>query len=247
MKWKLIKIPECYSTNSLLIKMLKNNEAEPGTVLITDHQSHGRGRFDRTWISPPGNLAFSLAVSIPKNIDKVYQLNLLAGLSMVKAIKNLYYLNIFLKWPNDVIINNKKLVGILSESVLEAKTIVIGIGVNLNSRTKDFPSELQPLLTTLCEQTNETVSKDILLNEFLKIFSDDMKLYLKEGFKAFNKQLYSLLAWKNQNIQVQESPNDIYSAMLLQIDDDGFLVVVTESGAIKKVVAADIRLFGSPS
>lgn len=240
--WQIININSCPSTNTLLKEQLINGDSKVGTVLITKEQTHGRGRYDRIWVAPPGNLCFSLAVQTPQKAEKVYQLNLIAALSLVRTIRQLYYIDVKFKWPNDVIINNLKLAGILSESVLQKNTAIIGIGLNLNSLPNNFPEDLRSTLTTLKHETGSMIDQKTFLNCFLEIFSQDLDVFFKEGLNAFQSELHSCLAWKNTNVRIIESEDQQYLAKILHMDGDGFLLVATTAGEIRRVVAGDVRL-----
>lgn len=243
MKWKIKQIQTCPSTNALLKQEVAAGRAAVGDVLVAAEQTRGRGRCGRSWVAAPGNLSFSVVVPAPTDAATTYQLNLVAALSLVTTIRSLLNLNVWFKWPNDVIFRDLKLAGMLSESLLDRKAAIVGIGVNLNSLPDDFPTELRPTLTTLRYETAKTINEGLFLNKFLDTFSRDVPKFLKQGLAAFQTRLYTRLAWKNRDVNIDEGGGKKYRAKIMHVDDDGLLIVVTRAGAIRKVVAGDVRCF----
>ena len=127
------------STNDDAFELISNNEAKHGMLIITDYQKKGRGRRNNTWFSTPGdNLTFSLII---KKTDEYNSglFSILSGLSVVKGIKEFTGIECKLKWPNDIMLNDKKVGGILIETKNNNDYLVIGIGLNINQ--KEIPIE----------------------------------------------------------------------------------------------------------
>lgn len=242
MNWQIQKFATCSSTNTQLKEALLSGKVQAGTVFIADEQTQGHGRLDRTWVSPKGNVALSCGCPLPKNLQKVYQLNLIAALSVLHLLKNKYgFENVFLKWPNDVWIKDKKVCGILSEVVAEADAVVVGIGVNVNSRLKDFPQDLRPLLTTLKEIINTDLDLPEFIKGLLKNFDENLKLYLKNGLSFFLPEITKDLKYFHQRVRVESEGNAAFEGKILGIDENGFLKIKTDN-EIRQVISGDVTL-----
>lgn len=239
--FKITTIATCLSTNTLLKEELLAGKAKIGDVLLCDKQTQGRGRRDREWISPRGNLAMSVVLPVPLDTQNSHQWGLVVALSLKEALGAFTDAPVAVKWPNDVLINNKKLAGLLSEFVPEKNAIVLGVGLNLNSTGKDFPPFLTDQLATL----RDVVGKDIAKNDFVARFLQSLKtngeLFLLKGFSVFQDLLLTTLAWKNQRVRVSDEKNND-EGILSGIDERGFLTLKTDEGKSKTFVAGDLSL-----
>lgn len=245
--FKIHHIRTCASTNALLGQWIRQGKAQAGTVILADEQTAGRGRFDRVWHSPPGSLALSAALPLSQNNPGVYQINTIGALALIKTIKNFYYLHTMFKWPNDVLIRDLKVSGILSETVPEKNTVIFGLGVNLNSIPEQFPADIKNALTTIRHETNAVTNTDAFLNQFLNSFAQELYAYYENCFSQTLGSVNPLLAWQNTEISVREPDKKIYPAKILGLNSEGFLHVVTKSGAIQTLTAADILSVHSKS
>lgn len=147
--------PVLESTNKIA-KQMGHDGAKDGSVFICDKQTNGKGRMGKVWETD--NDALSMSVLLRPDIipSKVIPITLIAGLAVTEAIDNIYNINTKLKWPNDVILNNKKICGILTEMSAETDLInflVVGIGVNVNSQ--NFAPELSDKATSLLIETGQ--------------------------------------------------------------------------------------------
>lgn len=237
--WSGLCIDTCPSTNLLLKEWITAGTQTPPCFLIAENQTSGRGRLCRTWVAPAGNMNLSLGIKLPMNTAKIYQVNLVAACSLHKAVIEFTGLPVQIKWPNDLVLNHLKIAGILSESLFEHSAIVIGVGVNLNSLCSDFPTELRAKVTTVRQETAVWIDQQGFLEGFLDFFAKDFSSYLQQGFKSFEDKINTVLAWRNQQVRVQESDEVMYEGVLLGLDSDGFLLVGTATGT-KKVLAGDI-------
>ncbi len=138
------------STNTFA-KSIAEQETGEGTLIIAEKQTSGKGRLGRTWESEYGkNLTFSLILKPKISTEQIGILSILAGVGVTEAVRNVTELDAQCKWPNDVLIQQKKICGILSESVLTNNaplSVIVGIGVNVNQ--SDFPEELQSKASSL--------------------------------------------------------------------------------------------------
>ena len=167
MKFKIFRFKKVESTNDSAIRIIKNSNTDYG-MIIADKQINGRGQYGKKWISYNGNLFISffykfnhLSVSL-KQITKINCL-------LVKKLLSIYYKKkIIFKKPNDLLINNKKICGILQENIskLNNKYLIVGIGINLikNTNIKKYPT------TNLTELLNKKISKNLIEKQIKKIF-----------------------------------------------------------------------------
>lgn len=159
-------LTETPSTNTLGVTLANSGEPH-GTVILAEHQTAGKGRLGRSWISPPNkNIFCSIILKDPRLQPYVTWIPLATGLAISEAIQSVQSIGSSLKWPNDLLINNKKLCGILCEGTSGTQTSgtwIVGFGINVNSTKDDFPPELQPTLTSLALETQEFWNRNTLL------------------------------------------------------------------------------------
>jgi len=235
-------VEEIDSTNSFLLD--KNNKFnENGTVLLAESQTQGRGRKQRMWQSTAGaNLTFSILLNkkgyIPESLGL---LNMAVSLAVANSIENLHTVKTNLKWPNDVLINGKKLVGILSESVSQGSNIervVIGIGINVNQNY--FPEDFNLPPTSIKLETNQTVEREKLLSEVLINIENVISRLLEYPADV-------LTDWRakcnmiGDKVSITDG-NSTKVGIFDDIDDEGYLLLRERSGRIEKIHFGDVSL-----
>ncbi|MDT7041097.1 biotin--[acetyl-CoA-carboxylase] ligase [Candidatus Nitronereus thalassa] len=170
-------VTETPSTNTLGLTLAGSGEPH-GTVILAEHQTAGKGRLGRTWVSPPHkNIYCSVICRDPRLQPHLSWIPLATGLALSKAIEEDQKITPSLKWPNDLLIGNKKLGGILCESMNREKStcvIIIGFGINVNADLDDFPQELQESSTSLSLEKQESCNRNRLL---IRIFNQLEKWY----------------------------------------------------------------------
>ena len=169
------------STNTLAKQLARDGVAE-GTIVVAEEQIAGKGRQGKVWSAPKGTGIWMSIVLRPK-LEPQYasQLTLLAGLSMCTAIRDVTGLEAMIKWPNDLVLNNKKITGILTEMSAEIEGInyvVIGIGVNVN--IMEFDEDLTHA-TSLALEGGKKYKRSKLIRRFLEIFEYDYNNYIDDG------------------------------------------------------------------
>lgn len=170
---RIEKIKTISSTNQKA-KELAQKGAEPWTVVVADEQTAGYGKEKVSWFSPKGGLYFSII--LPKSqIEDLQTLTVLAAFIIAKTIKNNFSLEPLIKLPNDVLIKQKKVAGILTENIIgkEIKTSVIGIGLNTN--IDRFPEELEKIATSLKIESGKEVDNKNFLEQILKELKEQLK------------------------------------------------------------------------
>ncbi len=212
--------PELPSTNSLALELTKSYQINHNHIILADEQSAGKGRMARNWVSPIGNLYFSLALKPQKLINKISELSFLASVAMGFALAEFSKNNkkINYKWPNDILINGKKVVGILLEK--DDNCVVLGVGVNINSH----PDNTNYPACHLNEQGFQIVDKIDLLKKFLDHFSILYQKWLDFGFTPIRNLWLEKAFNLNQEIAVN-LPNQSLRGVFKNLDEHGNLVL----------------------
>ena len=235
---RVIYYPSLTSTMEMAKQEAQQGAVE-GTVIIADEQTAGKGRIKRVWLSPKGNIA--LSVILYPSVAYLPSLIMLACLAVVHSIEAGTGLKSQLKWPNDVLINGKKVCGVLIESNVRGDTVdyaIIGIGINVNLRLYDFP-EIQPTATSLSDELGREVSH---LNIIRYLLVELERLYLTLSAENFiYEEWRDSLVTLGKRVQVK-SGETIYEGIAESIARDGSLLLRHSDGSLSKIVAGDVTL-----
>jgi BirA family transcriptional regulator, biotin operon repressor / biotin---[acetyl-CoA-carboxylase] ligase len=242
---KNIHYEESVESTQKIAHQLSFENVPEGTVIIAEEQLSGRGRMDRKWHSPKYTGIWMSLILRPKiPLPKAPQLTLLTAVSIVQAIEEITNLLPEIKWPNDILINGKKVTGILTELQAEADrihSIIIGIGMNVNQEKEDFPIELQKTASSLLIETGESVSRAQLIRCIFKNFETLYLLYLEKGFYPIKLLWESYAISIGKQLRARTLTNTI-EGVALGITDDGVLKIEDVHGVIHHVYSADIEL-----
>ncbi len=228
------------STMDIARQEVKKGAAE-GTVIIADEQTDGKGRLKRTWISPAGNIAMSV-ILYPRK-DYLPSIIMMASLAVLHTIKTVTGLKAQIKWPNDVLINNRKVCGILIENDVHSNTVnytVIGIGINYNIRRGNFPEIIQTATSIINELSKEISRLDLIRS----LLVDIEKLYtiLQTGGSLYEEWRDNLITLgKKVRLDTGEA---IYEGMAESVARDGSLMLRQPDGSLIRVIAGDVNLTG---
>lgn len=223
MDFKIINYEELPSTN----QYLKENyeKYEEGTVIMTDCQTKGYGRFGRVWFSGNGqNLAFSILLSPKENINRLSLLTPLVAVSLWEVLSK-YLPSLKIKWPNDLIVENKKIAGILTESIFwgrDLKAVIIGIGINVN--IKSFPSELENKTTSLAIETGKDFDRHQLLKDCLDNLKKWYQYYLS-GDVSFIDIYKTNCPYLGQTVTITDTSFQSHMVTIIDILPSGNLLV----------------------
>ena len=244
MDWNVVFYEEIDSTNTE-VRRLSQAGAEQGLVAVADKQSAGKGRRGRGWESPAGtNLYFSILLRPAFTPEKAPMLTLLMAYSVVRVLRGEGQ-QAQIKWPNDVVLSNKKLCGILTEMHMtgcQIEDVIIGVGINVN--TTEFPEELKEKATSLRIETGIELERKSLLQCILQEFQKQYECFLEWEDLSFIKEDYNqMLINRNREVQVLE-PGKEYHAEALGINELGELLVRKESGSIEAVFAGEVSVRG---
>jgi len=180
-KYTVIRYPKVDSTNSIATD-LGGQDAPHGTVVLADEQSGGRGRLSRFFSSPRGGLYLSVILRPQLPVEKLPLITLAAGVACAEAVELVAGISVQLKWPNDLYYNGKKLGGILSEaapySSLDGAVpfIVVGLGLNVNTRSESFPRPLSHHATSLYCLTSQEYEIGKLVDSFMNLLFSEVAL-----------------------------------------------------------------------
>lgn len=218
--------------------------AEQGTVAVAEAQTAGRGRLDREWFSPKGGLWFSIVLR-PKLLPaQAVRLVFVAGLAVAETLHEEFGLKVETKWPNDVLLNGKKMCGILLEmSTTEEKVnfVVMGVGVNANFTENVFPEELRNVASSLENELGHQVRLEDLFGRLLERLENAYELYLERGFTPILERWKEYAGFLGRKVEVADQ-NQKMSGLALDVDQDGALAVKLENGTIRRVLVGDVSL-----
>lgn len=201
---------------------------EHSKVFIAKEQTSGRGRLNREWISSSKDgLYMSILFNSNLPSSNISSLSLISGLSICKSINKFANNKAFIKWPNDIIIENKKVCGILLESIIysnKLSSIILGIGININN--KKFENKLAQKATSLYIETHKIIGCKNIVQEILKNFSFYYNRLLSNKFGEVINEYKNLCVSINRNVTIKRLDGDI-EAFSKDIDSKGNLIVIT--------------------
>lgn len=219
--------------------------AQDGTVIVAEQQKHGKGRLGRDWSSPPNQgLWFSIILRPPIKPTEAAQLTFVSAVAVCKALRSLTGLPVMIKWPNDLLFENKKVCGILTELSARMDNInflVVGIGVNINQQEKDFPDEIKETASSLAIASGRVWQRTEVLNKILQEYENQYQNYLDVGFGN------TLQLWRGLNTTlgkevVVTTKEECYTGIAEEINESGCLLVRRNSGETEVLWAGDVSL-----
>ncbi|MGG1515106.1 biotin--[acetyl-CoA-carboxylase] ligase [Paenibacillus oryzisoli] len=235
---------EVDSTQTIAHKLVASG-AEEGTLVLAEMQTAGRGRMGRAWHSPAGKGIWMSLVLKPRiPVYFMPQLTLLCAVALCRAIQQTCAVDVGIKWPNDLLIDGKKISGILLESSGEderLKYVITGIGISANLLVEDYPEALRPIATSLAIASGSLISREKLVQTFLFEFEELYALYLEKGFAPIR------LLWEAQSVTLHRpirtmTPQGPIEGIAESLDDSGALTVLIPAGERVKVFSGDIEL-----
>ncbi len=235
---RVIYYPSLTSTMGVARREAQQGAAE-GTVIITDEQTAGRGRLGRVWLSPRGSIA--LSIILYPSLSHLPSLIMLASLAVVHTIEAVTGLKSQTKWPNDVLVNGRKVCGILIESDVQGDAVnyaIIGIGINANLKLADFP-EIPPIATSLSDELGRDVSR-LSIIRCLLVETERVYLALSAGGSIYEEWRDSLVTL-GRRVRVKTG-EAIYEATAESVARDGSLLLRGPDGNLTRIVSGDVTL-----
>ena len=228
------------SCDSTMSEMASLENPEHGTVVYTSFQSKGRGRGrNRSWLSPSGDsLLFTVVVDPQKTVHPPVRIPLICALALEEMLKDDFAIKSQLKWPNDILINGKKISGILCE--YSTGKIFAGIGLNL--KQKGFSDDIKNLATSITLESSFEPGPEEVLESFLRIFKSKLES------SQWKEKAEGLLYGKDRILDAMEGGTEnqrLIKIRIIGLDDDGFLIIKDmESGQKKVLKAGEISFQG---
>lgn len=226
-------------------KRLANEGAAHGTLVVAEHQRAGRGRMGRSF-SSPGHNGIWMSMIIKDEIEpvKASMLTLVMGLAAAKAVERVTDLKPQIKWPNDLILNGKKLVGILTEMTMKAdgtNPIILGIGINVHNDS--FPEEICSVATSIFLESGKHISRARLIDEVLTQFEAYYQIYMQtQDLSELVDEYNDCLINRGRQVQVLD-PKGSYWGVAHGINAEGELLVETEH-EVRLVSSGEVSVRG---
>ncbi len=224
---------EVCSTNEIARSIAR--ECQSGTVILAETQTRGRGRLSRPWASPPGGIWMSLVLKPKMSLDMAYRINMAVSVAISRTLCALYGLDVGIKWPNDLLIEGRKICGILMEISAEVDRLdwaVVGLGINVNNDVSGFPMEWRS--TSLREELGLEVSRIDLIQKLLfQIEETYQRMHSKDLYEEWRR----LSATLGKQVRITSASGDI-TGEAYDLAEDGALLIRQEN-KIKRVLAGD--------
>ena len=241
-EYRIHYVERCTSTQDVAEDLARAHAPE-GTVIVAEEMSCGRGRLGRRWFAPRGGLWFTLILR-PGSIERLHLVSLAAGVAVAETLSEMYSVSAGLKWPNDVLVNERKLCGILVEAKAEADRVLyvlLGIGINVNN---DLPPDLRERAVTLREVVGRPIPRIELLRGVLISFA--------KWYAALKGRRYRDIvdAWKRysatlgKRVRATLVTGEIVEGVAIDVDGYGRLVVRGDDGSLRYIDAGDIEHLG---
>lgn len=232
------------STNDVIEKLARDGVKE-GVVVFAESQTKGRGRLGRNWMSPVRKgLWFSVLLRPPLRPQESTQLTVAAATALWRAIHDLTGLQPEIKWPNDILLRGKKVVGVLTELSAETdrvKHITLGVGVDVNQTASEFPADLKKIATSLKIELGETISRPELATAILRELDRDYARICAGQFPAVADEWEQHCTTIGRNVAIHIGDRRI-RGRAESLDDDGALIVRTEHGRLERIIGGDVTL-----
>jgi BirA family biotin operon repressor/biotin-[acetyl-CoA-carboxylase] ligase len=234
---------EVDSTNVAAMN-LAQKDAPEGTVVLAEEQLHGRGRGDRSWHSPAGVGIYCSIVLRPElSPAKTMLLTLMTAVAIAKAVALETNLSPRIKWPNDILINDKKVVGILLESKVGPTGVehaIIGFGINVNHTPADLPQELLLAASSLFIELGEPVDRSKLLTKILAEVEDLYERLQRGDLAIIHKEWRRFSATLGRHVRILQR-GELTEGIAVDVTEEGALLVRVEHDSLITVHAGDIE------
>ncbi|HVU07089.1 MAG TPA: biotin--[acetyl-CoA-carboxylase] ligase [Verrucomicrobiae bacterium] len=232
------------STNDVIEKLARDGVRE-GVVVFAESQTKGRGRLGRKWLSPARKgLWFSILLRPDLRPQETTQLTIASAIALRRAIFAETNLKPEIKWPNDLLLGGKKVAGILTELSAEldkVRHVILGVGVDVNLDTNEFPADLKKTATSLKIEADEAISRARLAAAILRELDNDYAKIRAQRFSEIADEWEQHCATIGKNVVVQIGGRKI-RGRAESLGDDGALLLRTEHGRLERIIGGDVTL-----
>ncbi len=230
------------STNAFAFKLALSGEPE-GACVIAESQHTGKGRLGRKWFSPVGkNLYISVILRPHIHPSSVYPITFLSSLAVYDTIEELSGIRPSLKWPNDVLINGKKVCGTLIELSTEAdvvRFVIVGIGFNINMQYSEIDEEIKNKATSLSIETKKVYERALVCGILLNHLEEHYRYFMRYGAPGICGVWEERAAIKGKILEINQM-GESYRGVVEGIDRDGAMLLNVD-GEVKKIIAGDVN------
>ena len=230
---RIIYYPELPSTMAVA-KELARNDCPDFTTVIAGRQTGGRGRLNRLWLSEEGGLYFTMVLRPDLPPVFSFRVSFLASLTLARLLRDLFQIDASVKWPNDILVNERKISGMLSELEAEADRLAfinIGLGINVNND----PSTVQPEATSIRKILGRKVSKKDILSRYLDAFENKMQT---TDFDRVVQDWKQYTVTLNRDVRVVTNKK-VITGRAVDVDDTGALILKCADGSLQKIIYGD--------
>jgi BirA family biotin operon repressor/biotin-[acetyl-CoA-carboxylase] ligase len=236
------------SSTNFIARLMAASGAEEGTMVMSESQSQGKGRRSRYWKCPPGRgILVSMILRPPIAIREIPHLTLLTGVAAAESLRRISRCNAGIKWPNDIIIEGKKVCGILAESMVSHRygaAVIVGVGINVNQEQSELPPDCRETTTSLKLETGNNLPRLRVLEEFIRSWDKHYQCFLEAGIPYVKEQWLAYNHTLGRSVTVNQGSHSV-SGQAVAISDNGGLLVRLAGGDIKEFLADDVSLGGS--
>ena len=238
----IIWLEEVESTNTYLASLVRDGRAVNGTVAAANHQTRGRGRHNRQWLTRPGeNLTFSVYLRYDIPPAEFTEITLVAALAVANCLRGCG-IDARLKWPNDILVGGRKICGILAEMTESKSTVsagIVGIGLNVNMRS-DVAAGIDKPATSMLIETAAHYELRKLLNTLLEELQRQLELWRKKGYRDMARRWESLCSHINQPVRITDDFRPAAEGIFEGLGDAGEMVLRLSDGSRKAIMSGDV-------
>lgn len=237
---KIYFFKEVGSTN-LVAKELADKGAPEGTIVIAESQYSGKASHGRKWISPSGGVWMTTILRPDVVPNKAPQLTLVTGVAVAETLIQEYGLNVEIKWPNDILIDNKKVCGILTEVKADLESVeyvLVGIGIDINLDIDNFPEELRDITTTLKAELEKEVKRTYLIQKFLQNFEDNYNKFKTGNFHDVLNKWRDLPNTIGKYVELHRK-GGVIRGEAVGISKNGTLILERDDGTLQKIISGE--------
>jgi BirA family biotin operon repressor/biotin-[acetyl-CoA-carboxylase] ligase len=224
-------------------RMLAEKGAAEGEIVVAEAQTHGRGRLGRRWESPPG-VNLYLSVILRPRLLPVHapQITLMAAVALAETVAPLIKQAPVIKWPNDILVKDRKLAGVLSEAVCDPQRIhhvILGMGLNVNYQVTSMPPEIRQRATSVADLTGSPIDRESVMVRLIHNLDRCYGELDKFGFEALRARWDVFFGLRGRRVRI-ENREDVVIGRALGIDRNGALIVEDDFGRRQNIYAGDI-------